>query len=142
MASDGEFLRAFEEKRWPLEKWHHRDHVRLAYLYLRAYPFGEAADRIREGIKAHNAAHGVVEGPTSGYHETMTIAWLRLVEMVLAEYGAEETGEKFCDAHPELMEKKILRLYYSKDLFMSARAKGEFVEPDLGALPRRRGRAG
>ncbi|MBX3358532.1 MAG: alpha/beta hydrolase fold domain-containing protein [Phycisphaeraceae bacterium] len=135
MASDAEFLREFESQRWPLERWRHRDHVRLAYLCLRAGTFAAAADRVRSGIKAHNAAHGVPDGPVSGYHETMTIAWLRLVEVALAEYGPEATADAFCDAHPELMEKKSLRLFYSRDLFMSEQAKREFVEPDLAPLP-------
>lgn len=141
MAGDAEFLAEFEACRWPLDQWRHRDHVRLAYLYLRAHPFDEAARRIRAGIKAHNAAHGIPDLPTSGYHETMTIAWLRLVDLVLAEYGPEATGDAFCDAHPELSQKKTLRLFYSKELFMSARAKVELVEPDLAPLPRPRTRA-
>jgi hypothetical protein len=140
MASDAEFLASFEAQRWPLDQWHHRDHIRLAYLYLRSLPFDQATDRIRAGIRAHNAAHGVPDQPTSGYHETMTIAWLRLVEVVLQEYGPEETADAFCDAHPELSQKKTLRLFYSKERFMSAEAKAVFVEPDLAPLPRARPR--
>jgi hypothetical protein len=138
MPTDAEFLQAFEAQRLPLDQWHHRDHIRLAYLYLRQLPFDQAAARIRAGIKAHNAAHAIPDLPTSGYHETMTIAWLRLVAMVLHEYGPEQTADAFCDAHPELLQKKILRMFYSKDLFMSSRAKAEFVEPDLAPLPRPR----
>lgn len=139
MESDDDFMREFEARRWPLERWHHRDHVRLAYLCLRAGDLEQAANRIRSGIKAHNAAHGIIDAPTRGYHETMTIAWLRLVQFILTEYGPEATAEAFCDAHPELLEKKALRLFYSKDLFMSARAKAEFVEPDLAPFPKARG---
>ncbi|MFN0135989.1 MAG: hypothetical protein ACKVS9_07710 [Phycisphaerae bacterium] len=138
MLSDDDFIREFEARRWPLERWHHRDHIRLAYLYLREETFDQAADRLRAGIKAHNAAHGIVDAPTQGYHETMTIAWLRLVEVILAEYGPEPTGEAFCDAHPELLQKKTLRLFYSKDAFMSPQAKAAFVEPDLAPLPKAR----
>lgn len=145
MAGDAQFIREFEAQRWPLEQWHHRDHIRLAYLYLRRYPFDEAAAKLREGIRAHNAAHGIPDQPTMGYHETMTIAWLRLVEAMLIEYGPppDGTGEAFCDAHPELSEKKMLRLFYSRDRFMSPEAKARFLEPDLAPLPvPRRGRNG
>jgi hypothetical protein len=143
MASDAEFIAAFERQEWPLEHWHHRDHIRLAYLYLRMYPFDEAAAKLREGIKAHNSALDMPDTPTMGYHETMTIAWLRLVETMLKEYGEEESGEAFCDAHPELSQKKTLRLFYSKDRFMSPEAKVRFLEPDLAPLPTpRRGRDG
>lgn len=140
MTSDAEFIAAFEAQKWPLERWHHRDHIRLAYLYLRAHPFEEAAAKLRSGIKAHNAAHGIPDGPTMGYHETMTIAWLRLVEAMLIEYGPppDGTGEAFCDAHPELSQKQTLRLFYSKDRFLSPEAKATFIEPDLASLPKAR----
>ncbi|MGE0480040.1 MAG: hypothetical protein AB7Q17_06160 [Phycisphaerae bacterium] len=138
MSTDAEFLADFEALRVPLERWHHRDHVKLAYLYLRAGSFEDAARRITAGIRAHNAARGIVDTPTSGYHETMTIAWLTLIAAMLAEYGPEPTADAFCDAHPELLEKKTLRLFYSRERFMSAHAKCEFVEPDLAPLPRPR----
>lgn len=136
MPTDAEFIQSFESQQLPLDKWHHADHIRLAYLYLTNHPFDQAAAKIRAGIKAFNNAHAIPDAPTSGYHETMTIAWLRLVELVLHEYGPAEDGEAFVAAHPELSQKKILRLYYSKDRFMSPEAKTSFVEPDLSPLPK------
>ena len=138
MSDDEDFLAAFEACRWPLEQWHHREHIKIAYLYLCRYGFDLATERIRERIKAHNLAHCVPELPTSGYHETMTQAWLRLVHLTLCEYGRCESADIFYDQNPQLSEKKVLRLFYSRDLFMSPRAKVEFVEPDLAPLPQTR----
>jgi hypothetical protein len=138
LVDDETFLREFEARKWPLERWHHRNHVKLAYLYLQRYPLDEAAARIRDGIKAHNAEHNVPESPTSGYHETMTQAWLRLIDLVIREYGPAEDADAFIDAHPELSQKKTLRLFYSREFFMSPEAKVSFVEPDLTPLPRSR----
>jgi hypothetical protein len=135
---DQTFLQEFEAQRWPLDQWHHRDHLKLAYLYLRRYPFDDAAARIRDAIKAHNAAHQIPDSPTSGYHETMTQAWLRLVDLVLREYGPAANADTFLDEHPELSEKKTLRLFYSRQRFMWPEAKTSFVEPDLTPLPRSR----
>lgn len=136
LIDDETFLREFETQRWLLEKWHHRDHIKLAYLYLRRFGFEEAVGKIRTGIKAHNATHGVPESPTSGYHETVTIAWLRLVDLVLCEYGPANSADEFFEQHQELSQKKTLRLFYSRERFMSAEAKVRFVEPDLAPLPR------
>ena len=138
MSDDETFLREFEARRWPLDRWHHRDHIKLGYLYLRRYPFDEAAARIRAAIRAHNAAHDVPDSPTSGYHETMTRAWLCLIDLVMREYGPAEDADAFIDLHPELSEKKTLRLFYSRGRFMSPEAKVSFVEPDLAPLPRSR----
>jgi hypothetical protein len=136
MTEDDKFLAEFEACRWPREEWHHRQHIKVAYLYLRRYPFDEAITRARERIKAHNAAHCVPEGPNEGYHETVTQAWMRLVYLTLCEYGPAETADKFLDQHPQLGANKVLRLFYSRELVTSPRAKVEFVEPDLAPLPR------
>jgi len=135
---DETFLEQFESAAWPLERWHHREHIKVAYLYLRRHSLDEAIARIRSGIKAFNAARKIADSPTGGYHETMTQAWVRLVHHTLCEYGPAENADAFFEQSPQLSEKKILRLFYSKELFMSPRAKAEFVEPDLAPLPRSR----
>jgi len=133
---DETFLKLFESAELPLDQWHHPEHIKVAYLYLRRYPFETAMDRIREKIKAQNMAHKVPESPTRGYHETMTQAWLRLVHVTLCEYGPAETADDFYEQSPQLTQKKTLRLFYSKEVFMSLPAKYEFFEPDLAPLPR------
>ncbi len=138
MTNDATFLIEFEACRWPLEKWRHRDHIKLAYLYLVDYPFDEALARIRTGIQAHNATHQVPDSRTAGYHETITQAWLRLVQFVLLESGHSDNADAFCDAHPELSQPKILRLYYSRERIMSQEAKTSFLGPDLAPFPQSR----
>ncbi len=138
MTDDEFFLMEFEARRWPLEKWHHRDHIKLAYIYLTKYPLAEAITRICAGIRAHNAAHGIADTPTGGYHETMTQAWMRLVHFTLCEYGPAENAELFFENSPHLSQKKSLRYFYSPEVFMSPRAKAEYVEPDLTPFPRSR----
>jgi hypothetical protein len=135
---DAEFLRRFEACDWPHSDWHHREHVKIAYLYLRRYPLEEAINQIRAGIKRLNAVHKTPEAIDRGYHETMTQAWMRLVFFTLCEYGPAETADKFFDDHPQLWHMKTLRFFYSRDRLMSTDAKAMFVEPDLTPLPRRK----
>lgn len=136
MISDEDFLKQFEAGVWPFEDWHHQQHIKVAYLYLRRYPFEKAMTQMREKIRAYNISHNVPDLPTRGYHETMTQAWMRLVYLTLCEYGPAETADDFYAQNPQLSEKKTLRLFYSHDLLMSSPAKAEFVEPDLAPLPR------
>jgi len=133
--NDDEFIRQFEEHSFPFPQWRHRTHVKLAYLYLVRHGFAAAGVKLREGIRAYNAANNVPEGPTRGYHETVTQFWLHLVAVTVQQYGQAPTGDEFVELHPQLGEKKNHRLFYSADLFMSPRAKREFVAPDLTALP-------
>jgi hypothetical protein len=139
MDDDPQFLTSFEDLSLPFERWTHRAHVKVGYLCLRAHPFEEAMGRMRKGIKAYNAANKVPEGPSSGYNETTTHAFLHLIAATMAAYGETmptATAEAFCDMHPQLMTRNALRLFYSPQRRMDPRAKTEFVEPDLTPLPR------
>jgi hypothetical protein len=133
--NDPTFLRQFEDCTWPAAEWRHRQHVKVAYLYLRKGTLPEAIEKIRASIKRFNAAHQVPETIERGYHETMTQAWMRLVSFTLQEYGPCQTADEFCDLHPELSQMKVLRFFYSRELLMSARAKAEYVEADITPLP-------
>ena len=132
---DETFMATFEASAFPMDQWHHREHIKAAYLYLRRYPFDIALERMKASILALNAAQHVPEVPGRGYNETMTQAWLRLVHCCLTQYGPSATADRFYEEHPELSQSKILRFFYSKDLLSSPRTKTEFVEPDLAKLP-------
>jgi hypothetical protein len=133
---DAKFLEQFESATWPLGSWHHRQHIKVAYLYLRRYPFEQAQAHIREKIKAYNAAKQVPDGQFAGYHDTMTQAWMHLVYFTLCEFGPAENADAFFDASPQLWGKKILRLYYGKDVFTSLEAKANFMPPDITPFPK------
>ena len=136
--NDTELLRQFEDQTLPYEQWTHRAHVKVAFLYARDHPFSIALDKVRCGIKAYNAAQRIPEGPNSGYNETTTVAFMHLVAATLAAYGEvipTPDAETFCDAHPHLLSKHILRLFYSPERRKHPDAKTTFVEPDLASLP-------
>jgi hypothetical protein len=135
MSDDETFLEQFESAAWPLAEWHHKQHIKVAYLYLRRYPFDTAIARMCAGVKKYNAAHNVPEGLDRGYHETMTQAWMRLVYFTLCEYGPAENAEAFYEMNPQLQQKKALRFFYTRETFMSPKAKAEFVPPDLIPFP-------
>lgn len=135
MTDDEAFLQKFEAAAWPQDQWHHREHIKTAYLYLSRHSFDEALARLRSGIQALNASHGLPESPTRGYHETMTQAWLRLVQAMLQEHGPAESADVFYQNHPELSQAKVLRLFYSPRRLMAPEAKTHYLEPDLAPLP-------
>lgn len=132
---DATFLRQFEDCSWPYAQWRHRAHLKVAYLYLRRFSLTEALPKVCAGIRAYNKSKNVAEGPTMGYHETVTHAWVRLINVALQEHGPAETADAFLDRHPQLGQKEFLRTFYSPELLGSPRAKAEFVEPDLAPFP-------
>jgi hypothetical protein len=133
---DEVFLRAFEDCTLPFEQWKHRAHIKVGYLYLLHLPYSQALDKARANIKRYNAATNTPETLERGYHETMTVAWMRLVEFTLREYGPAASADEFLKAQEHLLNRKALRFFYSRERLISWQAKAEFVEPDLTPLPR------
>jgi hypothetical protein len=118
------FIHAFET--CSLDEFHHRDHVRLAWLYLRRYPVLEALQRFTQGL-IRFAANA---GKPGLYHETITWAYLFLIHERMA---ADEEWESFAERNPDLMTWKpsVLDRYYSKGRLLSDEARRSFVFPDL-----------
>lgn len=136
---DAELLRQFEACTIPFDLWReHRTHVKVSFLMLSRYPFDEALARMSRGIRAVNDANGVPDGPLEGYNQTTTHAFLHLICATMRAYGESQPtpdAETFCDTHPQLTNKHILRLFYSPERRLHPDAKHTFVEPDLAPLP-------
>ncbi|MCG8466714.1 MAG: hypothetical protein MJB57_00690 [Gemmatimonadetes bacterium] len=131
--TDSELRAQFEDGTLDPTLFDHRAHLRMGYLYVRAYPFDEALRRMRVGLRAHNAAHP--EHIEVGYHETITRAFLTLIANACHDAAEPaEDSNAFCEAHRELSEAKVLNRYYSKELLASDTAKRTWVEPDREPL--------
>ena len=70
-----DLIRRFEDGTLPASEFHHRDHVRLAWLYLDEEPPLAALARFAEGLKRFATRNGV----PGLYHETIIWAYLLLI---------------------------------------------------------------
>jgi diguanylate cyclase (GGDEF)-like protein len=73
--TDDEFLHAFFALTLPHAEFHHRDHLRLAWLVARRHGRAAAAGIVADGIRRYAAAHR----HGAAYHDTMTRFWASLV---------------------------------------------------------------
>ena len=132
--NDADLLQAFESCRLtPADFWH-REHLRVAYLYLARYPFEQAHARFEAGVLRLLASLGA---PASHYHATVTRAWLLAVHHFLWREGVRETSEQFLSAPGAascLLDQKVMLTHYSAERLFSAAARAEFVEPDLDPI--------
>ena len=133
--TDEEFLAAFENCTLPYSEWTHEAHIRAAYLYASRSKLNKAIDQMRHSIQAYNKATGTPDAIDRGYHETITQAFMHLVFAANKQTGPHQTAQKFCDTHPELLTKYVLKNFYSREHLMTREAKTRFVEPDLSPLP-------
>src|SRR5262249_13019040 len=84
-----DLVRAFESCTLDRDLWTHHAHMTLALWYLIRRPRKEATRLIREGIKRYNEACGGVTTKDSGYHETVTLFYIWLVDDFVK--GLDET---------------------------------------------------
>jgi hypothetical protein len=129
--TDDDFLTAFETVTFTRPEWTHEAHVRMARLYLTRCPFAEALEKVRLGIQKLN---GVIGSP-DGYHDTITVAFVRIIADRLTVAG--EPYDAFRDRNPDLFDRTlpaVLR-YYTKEHLYTPEARRAFVEPDREPLP-------
>ena len=126
------FIRAFEECTLPRSKWTHPAHLTVATWYLMERSEIEATTRIRNGILRYNASQGIKTTATSGYHETITLFWTRLVAKYLsmADSG-KSTVELANGVISAFGNKEIPFEYYTRDRLLSLEARMRWVEPDV-----------
>jgi hypothetical protein len=109
----------------PKERFHHRDHLTVAVVYLYAVDLDTAMDRMRSSLKRFAGHHHV----TGLYHETLTWFWLQQVEMRLDRQLC--LAESVSRIHKQLNDKNLAFEYYSRDRINSKEAKEKWLPPDL-----------
>ena len=123
--TDEEFLSALERCELPPEAFTHAAHVRAGYLYVRAGGFDAALGRIRTAIRRY-ATH---LGKAEKYHETITVAYLALIQRRLCERGDVGGWRGFREQNQDLFERDFLLGYYRRSELESELARRIFVLP-------------
>lgn len=125
-----DLVRRFEDGTLETSEFHHRDHVHLAWLYLKAEPPLQALTRFTNGLKSFAARHGLGKL----YHETITWALLFLIHERMAKGDCDETWGEFEGRNPDLLTWKpsVLDGYYRPETLASDLARRVFVLPDRG----------
>jgi hypothetical protein len=123
--TDEEFLRALESCTLPESEFGHRAHVRTGYLYLKKSNFAEALVQMRRSICAY-ATH---LGKPDRYHETITIAYLALIQQCIVERGEDGDWATFAQSNPELFNPELLSNFYDRDVLESTLARRLFLLP-------------
>jgi hypothetical protein len=131
-AEDLEFRRAFEACEIPAGDFDHAAHVRLAYVYLSAYPATQAAERMKGSLLNFLVHLGLGKAK---YHETITRAWIMAVDHFMAGTPACDSASSFLAANPTLLDSTKMLRHYSPATLYSAMAREAFVSPDIRPIP-------
>ena len=126
MLSDAEFLEQFDAGTLDLETFDHTAHFRAAWLCLREAPFRDALGRLRRGLKRL----AISAGRPQRYHETITVAYARLIARQMRALG-NPPWDEFRARSAELFAPGLgaIRSLYDPAIIDSPEARKIFVPP-------------
>lgn len=133
--SDDELLARLADT--TLESFPHHEHVRAAWLFLQDRSPLEAIEVFAQTLRrfaAAKGAHGL-------YHETITWAFVLLINERMERHGGDLGWPTFCRLNPDLLSYRPSPLdrYYRPETLKSDLARRTFVLPDRGSEAEARG---
>lgn len=129
--TDAELMTALEDGSLPDSEFRHLNHVRAAYAYLRLSTFPEAIGRMSHALRSYAASRGKAQL----YHETITVAFLALINERIASGGDGGGWVGFAAANPDLLDKRFLSHYYRRETLQSPIARRVFVIGEFSPTP-------
>jgi hypothetical protein len=126
---DDDLIAQLENCTLPEDRFHHADHLHAAWLYLTRFPAAEAIAKFSQALRSYTASLGKADR----YHETITWAYLLLLNERIERSGPAATWEQFAVAHPDLLDwrNSILLRYYRPETLASGLARRVFLMPEM-----------
>jgi hypothetical protein len=128
--SDDAVLPAFEACQLDPARFHHADHIRLAWLCVNRYGLNQAESRLLDGLCKFAQRAGVPQK----FMFTTTIAWTRLVAAAQSNSPRANNFSEWIQSCPELLDRNLLARHYSPGRLETPEARSSWVEPDLAPL--------
>jgi hypothetical protein len=130
-----QLVREFEACTLAGERWTHEAHLTVALWYLSRHADAEATRLIREGIQRYNLARGILMTKDGGYHETITLFYIRAIRRYLGGACASRTFAELLDGLIAACGDRDFPFeYYSRERLLSWEARTGWLEPDLKSL--------
>ena len=91
---------------------------------------------MRRNVSAYNLAVGGQNTPTSGYHETVTVLWIKILNQFRAEHPTLARAPFATLAVDHFApQKDLLRRYYDYDIIASTEARRTWIPPTQNPDP-------
>lgn len=94
-----ELVAGFEAGTIPPAAFGHREHVRLAWLYLRRHGRAGAEHRLLAGLRAFATA----AGKPDKFNAPLTLAWVARIDAAAAALSPDHSFDDLLVHHPELL---------------------------------------
>jgi hypothetical protein len=130
-----ELAEGFRNKTLTKEQWTHEAHLAVGIWFMKNFDRFKATCLLRSGIIELNVSLDGKNTETSGYHETITLLWIWMLD----KYLKAHEGKSLVDLvngflETEYSERNVLLKYYSEGVLFSTKARAIWVEPDRRLL--------
>jgi len=118
----------------PKDEWTHEAHLVTALSLLFDHGLTTAEAIMPDMIRNYNTSRGGINSTTDGYHHTITIFYLRVIE----KFRNKNMGLEFGELASRLLSSRIAEPYFtlnyfSKEHLFTPEARLGLVEPDIQA---------
>jgi len=127
----------FRDCTLPYEEWTHEAHLVVGLWFLTRHHLPGAIPLMRTGIRRYNVACGIVNSDTTGYHETITCFYLRIIQHFLDCQPRDRPLHTLATAliHSHYASPTLPQEYYSRERLFSTAARHRWVAPDRRPMP-------
>jgi hypothetical protein len=128
-------VKKFLERTLPTSEWTHEAHLIVGIWHCANYDFFEAVCRIKSGIILLNQHHGTKNKGNSGYHETLTIFWSKIITAYISmniEAAIDQLVNSFLNS--PLADRSLPFEFYEKEKLMSKEMRAVYHESCLQTI--------
>lgn len=127
-----QLVKDFEAGTLPKESWTHVAHIIVGVSYCLDLPLPEAVGKIRTNIKAYNERVGGQNTDHSGYHETITLFYMRTIAGYLVTTGFSTLTQELLNLLQQqpFLDKSYPLQFYSREYLMSPESRKNWAVPD------------
>jgi hypothetical protein len=122
----------FKSHTLPKTEWTHEAHLVIALWHLFEYKNTHSTlCHLRAGIILHNHSVGIQNTESRGYHETITVFWLKQIKEFVESEGSEDFTvlvERLLKKIPFTRKDYILQ-FYTRETLKSSEARCFYVAP-------------
>jgi len=127
----------FRNKTLPAADWTHEAHLVTGLWHVAQFGYEKALAEMRLNIPIYNESTGGTNTDSSGYHDTITVFWIWLLNEFWTRHAIggrafEEVSTAFLQS--KYAERNNALNFYSRELLFSKQARLGYVAPDIQTL--------
>lgn len=130
-------VEGFRSKTLPAKEWTHEAHLIAGLWHVAELGYENALAEMRLHIPSYNVSTGGMNTDAGGYHDTITVFWVWLLNEFWNRYAAGGVSfERVCNRflQSKYADRGNAFIFYSKGHLFTKEARLGLAEPDIQPL--------